>query len=235
MTGQVVALHPGKTIAEAAEAFLQRDMAATTRRSSTQTIDRFAAEHGTLLLAALDGATLDAFTAAAWGQCAAATWNRHVATLRSFTAFVRRRGWLTTDPASVLERRTFQSGSARLLPRLIGRRDAGPIFLAERRSSPAPAPASLDLCPITGRSRLSYERSAYLFRRSSLKVSKTGWTLHQLRHSALTHLAEAGVNLPLLLAKSGHESLRSLPKDARPSGEAVAAVTAAYDPARGRR
>jgi len=41
-----------------------------------------------------------------------------------------------------------------------------------------------DLCPITGRSRLSYERSAYLFKHSSLKVSKTGWTLHQLRHSA---------------------------------------------------
>jgi site-specific recombinase XerD len=44
--------------------------------------------------------------AATWGQCAAATWNRHVATLRSFTAFARRRGWLTTDPASVLERRS---------------------------------------------------------------------------------------------------------------------------------
>jgi hypothetical protein len=58
----------------------------------------------------------------------------------------------------------FQSGSARLLPRLIGDRDAGPIFLADRRPSPARAPASLDLCPITGRGRLSYERSAYLFK-----------------------------------------------------------------------
>jgi integrase len=29
-----------------------------------------------------------------------------------------------------------------------------------------------------------------------------GWTLHQLRHSALTHLAEANVGLPLLMAKS---------------------------------
>ncbi|MGO9790775.1 MAG: tyrosine-type recombinase/integrase [Solirubrobacteraceae bacterium] len=45
---------------------------------------------------------------------------------------------------------------------------------------------------------------------SSLKLSKTGWTLHRLRHSALTHLAEAGVNPPLLMAKSGHENLRSL-------------------------
>ena len=53
--------------------------------------------------------------------------------------------------------------------------------------------------------------------------------------SALTHLAEAGVNLPLLMAKSGHENLRSLQKYARPSAGAVAAMTAAHDPARRRR
>jgi site-specific recombinase XerD len=306
MAAQLAALRQGKTIAEAADAFLGRDMAATTRRSYAQTITRLTAEQGALPVGALDGATLDAFTAAAWGQCGPATWNRHVATLRSFTAFARRRGWLTADPAGVLERRNepadrtkaiarsslerlcrrddvairekclwrllyetaartqevlsadiedldlenkrlrvrrkggdsdwlhFQSGSARLLPRLIGDRDRGPIFLADRRPGPARAPAALDLCPITGRGRLSYERSAYLFKHSSLKVSKTGWTLHQLRHSALTHLAEAGVNLPLLMAKSGHENLRSLQKYARPSAEAVAAMTAAHDPARRR-
>ena len=307
MAGQLAALHQGKTIAEAADAFLHRDMAATTRRSYAQTITRLTAEQGALPVGALDGVTLDAFTAAAWGQCGPATWNRHVATLRSFTAFARRRGWLTADPAGVLERRNepadrtkaiarsslerlfrredvairekclwrllyetaaraqevlsadiedldlenkrlrvrrkggdsdwlhFQSGSARLLPRLIGDRDRGPIFLADRRPGPARAPAALDLCPITGRGRLSYERSAYLFKQHSLKLSTTGWTLHQLRHSALTHLAEAGVNLPLLMAKSGHENLRSLQKYARPSAEAVAAMTAAHDPARRRR
>jgi hypothetical protein len=115
MTGQVIALHPSKTIADAAEAFLQRDMADTTRRSYTQTINRLAAKHSTLALEALDGATLDTFTAAAWGQCAPATWNRHVATLRSFTAFARRRGWLTTDPASVLERRTEPADRTRAI------------------------------------------------------------------------------------------------------------------------
>jgi integrase len=129
----------------------------------------------------------------------------------------------------------FQSGSARLLPRLIGDRDRGPIFLADRRPGPARTPASLDLCPVTGRGRLSYERSAYLFKQHSLNASTTSWTLHQLRHSALTHLAEDGVNLPLLMAKSGHENLRSLQKYARPGAEAVAAMTAAHDPARRRR
>lgn len=54
-----------------------------------------------------------------------------------------------------------------------------------------------------------------------------GWTLHQLRHSALTHLAEAGVNLPVLMAKSGHQNLRSLQRYARPGTEAVATMTAA--------
>ncbi|MGI8754272.1 MAG: tyrosine-type recombinase/integrase [Acidimicrobiales bacterium] len=307
MAGHVVALHRGKTIADAADAFLSRDMAVTTRRSYAQTMHRLIVEHGALPVAALDDATLDTFTAATWGSCGPATWNRHVATLRSFTAFARRHGWLAGDPAAALERRTepadrtkaitrfslerlfrrddvalrekclwrllyetaararevlstdiedleldnkrlrvrrkggdsdwlhYQSGSARLLPRLIGDRDAGPIFLADRRPSPARAPASLDQCPTTGRGRLSYERSAYLFKQHSLKVTTTGWTLHQLRHSALTHLAEDGVNLPLLMAKSGHESLRSLQKYARPSADAVAAMTAAHDPARRRR
>ena len=63
----------------------------------------------------------------------------------------------------------------------------------------------------------------------------TSWTLHQLRHSALTHPAEANVALPLLMAKSRRMSLRSLQRYARPGPEAVAALTAAHDPARRRR
>lgn len=65
---------------------------------------RLSKVHGDLLLSVLNGATLDAFAAKAWGASALATWNRHVATLRSFTAHARRRGWLTADPAAVLER-----------------------------------------------------------------------------------------------------------------------------------
>jgi len=101
---------------------------------------------------------------------------------------------------------------------------------AERRPSPARTPAASDLCPVTGRGRLSYERAEYLFKQGSLKVASRGWTLHQLRHSALTHLAEEGVNLTLLMAKSGHQNLRSLQRYARPGSEAVAAMTAAHDP-----
>jgi site-specific recombinase XerD len=94
----------------------------------------------------------------------------------------------------------FGSGSARLLPRLIAGRRAGPVFLSSLRPSAARAPAAGDICPLTGHARLSYRRAAELL------VSQTGWTLHQFRHSALTHLAENDVQLPLLMAKSRHAS-----------------------------
>jgi len=94
----------------------------------------------------------------------------------------------------------FQSASARLLPKLIDGRARGPLFLAARRPVPARAPAAVDLCPVTGRGRLSYRQAEALFGAAS-----GGWTLHQLRHSALTHLAEANVALPLLMAKGPSE------------------------------
>jgi hypothetical protein len=50
-------------------------------------------------------------------------------------------------------------------------------------------------------------------------------TLHQLRHSALTHAAEDGTNLPLLLARSRHASVRSLERYAHPGPEAVAVTS----------
>ena len=42
------------------------------------------------------------------------------------------------------------SGTAHLLPRLIRGRQAGPVFLSERRPGPARRPAAQDLCPATG-------------------------------------------------------------------------------------
>jgi hypothetical protein len=59
-------------------------------------------------------------------------------------------------------------------------------------------------------------------------------TLHQLRHSALTHAAEDGTNLPLLLARSRHASVRSLERYAHPGPEAVARHLADTDPTRRR-
>jgi integrase len=124
----------------------------------------------------------------------------------------------------------FQIGSARLLPRLIGGRRRGPLFLSDRPPVPSRAPATEDLCLETGRARLSYRRAEELF-----VAATRGHTLHDLREAALAHLGEHNVSLPLLMAKSRHENLRSLQHHLRPSPEAVAALTALHDPARRRR
>ncbi len=118
------------------------------------------------------------------------------------------------------------------------------MFLADRR--PTRPVASLDLCPVTGRARLSYRRAAELFEQSTRRLAHPdaaqdeltqlgGWTLHQLRHSQLTHEAESGTNTPTLLARSRHASVRSLERYARPGSEAVARHVAANDPAARRR
>jgi hypothetical protein len=82
-----------------------------------------------------------------------------------------------------------------LLPRLLAGRTSGPVFLAERRSPAAGARARAlaDVDPATERGRLSYPRAEYLFKQASRVHDPhgQGWSLHQLRHSALTHLAEA--------------------------------------------
>jgi integrase len=97
------------------------------------------------------------------------------------------------------------------------------VFLTDRTPT-RPVPAG-DLDPVNGHARLSYRRAAALFQQT------TGWTLHQLRHSALTHEAEDGTNTPMLLARSRHASVRSLERYARPSPEAVARHVATRDPA----
>jgi len=295
---------PVRTIGAAVDTFLARsDLAASSRRSYAQTLNRLAADIGAdRAVAVLDADALNGVVQGAWGACAPATWNRHLATVRSFVAFCRRRGWLAADVAVGVDRRRepadrtraiayaqlerlwrrsdiavrekalwrllyetaarasevlsldvgdvdlenrravvrskggdlellhFQTGCARLLPRLIAGRTSGPVFLTDRRPAPGRAPATVDVCPVTGRARLSYRRAEEIFRAAS-----GGWTLHQLRHSAITHLAEDNVGLALLMAKSRHTSLRSLQRYARPGADAVAALTAAHDCDRRRR
>ncbi|MEU4832258.1 RNA polymerase sigma factor [Streptosporangium sp. NPDC023615] len=69
----------------------------------------------------------------------------------------------------------WRSGTAGLLPELVAGRRRGPLFLSDRRPGPGRPPAPADLCPETGRRRLSYERAEYLFKQA------TGHTLDQLR------------------------------------------------------
>ncbi|MFE2031024.1 hypothetical protein ACFW9V_39040, partial [Streptomyces hygroscopicus] len=106
----------------------------------------------------------------------------------------------------------WQSGTAQLLPRLIARRTRGPLFLTDRQA-PAGTP-TLDVCPETGRARLSYRRAEEIFEENTRLLANPlaspediedldGWTLHRLRHSALTHDAEGGTSTPMLLAAPG--------------------------------
>ena len=124
----------------------------------------------------------------------------------------------------------WTSLTARLLPRLIDGRRSGPLFLADIAPTPARRPAAADVCRETGRARLSYRRAAELFKQHS-----GGYTLHQIRHSRLTHLAEAGEDVTLIKAKSRHASLRTLERYVNPSDRAVADLTDRHDPNRRRR
>ena len=104
------------------------------------------------------------------------------------------------------------------------------MFLTARRAAAHRVMAEADLDPASGRARLSYEMAEQLFKRYS-----GGKTLHQLRHSRLTHLGDQNVSAPLLMAISGHKRLATLQRYVQPSQDAVAALMAASDPDRRRR
>lgn len=122
------------------------------------------------------------------------------------------------------ERVYWASPTARLLPRLIGDRNQGPLFLTHRQPGSHVLPAAADTCPTTGRARLSYRRAAELFNEAT-----DGKTLHQLRHSALTHLAEQGEPLTRLKAKSRHSSIRSLERYVAPGPASLREMTDKHD------
>lgn len=296
----------GQSVAAAVGRFLDQVQAATTRAGYAATLTSLTALAGTRPTTELTpedyAAVMDR-----WNTAAAATWNRHLSTLVSFTTWAQRQELLAANPARRLQRRKparrgdraiprtrlealftdsshalrerllwrmlyetaaraeeiltlniedldlefrrarvvskggaieyvhWGTGTARLLPRLLKGRTAGPLFLADRRAaaSGSRAPAAADLCPATGRGRLSYPRAEYLFKQASAKLDphQKGWTLHQLRHSALQHLAEAGRSAPELQAKSRHQHLASLGRYVRLGEETSARLTAEADPA----
>src|SRR5437879_1174793 len=88
--------------------------------------------------------------------------------LRNRRARVRRKG-------GAVDIIVWQTGSARLLPRLLEGRRTGPVFLTGRRARVPLAPGDVD--PSSGKARLSYRRAAELF-----EAATKGATLHQLRH-----------------------------------------------------
>jgi integrase len=125
----------------------------------------------------------------------------------------------------------WDSGTAHLLPRLLRLPDGtirthGPLFLSERRPVPARRPATGDICPHTGRARLGYDRARILLDKYA------GLDLHQLRHSAATHLGEAEVPLQLIMGKTRHKNPRTAMRYVKPGAEAIAKVTEHLAPRR---
>jgi integrase/recombinase XerD len=136
----------------------------------------------------------------------------------------------------------WQTGAALLLPRLLAGRRRGPVFLASRK--PARAVATADLCPVTGRARLSYRRAAELFELSTPPLAHPGataaelaglhgWNLHQLRHPCSPTKPRTVPTRPPCSPAPGISP--SAPSSATPGPEAVARHVAASDPAARRR
>jgi hypothetical protein len=98
---------------------------------------------------------------------------------------------LNADAVDAASGRARQAGRIRwgpqtsdLLGWLLAGRHHGPVFLTDRRAPAGTAQA--DICPLTGRGRLSYRRAAEIFTEHTrpLDPSGRGWMLHQLRRAA---------------------------------------------------
>lgn len=131
-----------------------------------------------------------------------------------------------TRKGSAIDVIVWQTRTARLLPRLLEGRTSGPVFVTSRK-----ARVELPACDLDGRgrARLSYQQAEAIFKQYS-----GGRTPHQMRHSKLTHEAEDGTSTPMLMALSGHTSVRSLARYARISAEALQRHQAERDPGRRR-
>jgi integrase len=77
-----------------------------------------------------------------------------------------------------------------------------------------------DICPETGRARLGYYRTRVL-----LAHYGDGLRLHQFRHSSATHLGEANVSANVIMAETGHKSLRNVARYVKPGLAAVHQAT----------
>jgi integrase/recombinase XerD len=86
-----------------------------------------------------------------------------------------------TTVAAGLAGAILSGRTAELLRWLLSGRTLGPLFLTERRAiHPA---MRADVCPLSGRARMSYRRAAEIFTAATqpLDPAGIGWALHQLR------------------------------------------------------
>jgi len=101
----------------ATDAFLRRDLAAGTRRVYRLTLGAVGVHLDDQELATVTAAALGRAVGTAFPDASPATWNRVVATLRSFWAFARKQGWTQVDAVAALERRRVVEDHSRALSR----------------------------------------------------------------------------------------------------------------------
>ncbi len=96
-------------------------------------------------------------------------------------AIGRAGGLAAGEPATATGLTRWSERTSQLLTWLLSGRSLGPVFLTDRRAAGRAAPA--DVCPLTGRGRMSYRRAAEIFAATTkpLDPSGHGWMLHQLR------------------------------------------------------
>ncbi len=91
----------------------------------------------------------------------------------------------------------WDAATSALLAQLVGGRLRGPVFLADRRPGPGRPRTAADLCPETGRGRLSYPRAEYLFKQASGGATLRSLSPERRPHLARTSHAAACVTYPL--------------------------------------
>ena len=106
----------GQSVADAVDRYLDGIQAATTRAGYAETLARLSAIAGSRDVATLEPEDYAAVMAR-WDGAAAATWNRHLSALTSFTAWAQRNEVLATNPARRLERRKPARRGDRSIPR----------------------------------------------------------------------------------------------------------------------
>lgn len=94
---------------------------------------------------------------------------------------------LSLDASSVARAGQLSERTSSLLAWLLSGRSIGPVFLTDRKAPSGTAKA--DLCPLTGRARMSYRRAAEIFTAVTRPFDPAGrgWTLHQLRPVTAGH------------------------------------------------
>lgn len=127
-----------------------------------------------------------------------------------------------TRKGGLVDQVTWDVRTARLISAMLRERTRGPLFVTDRAAKGARhGEVRPEHLTDDDRGRLSYRQALALFAAATAGLPGGPWTLHDLRRSALTHLSEDGMDVTMLMVKSGHRDIRSLAIYTKPSIEAV--------------